>query len=90
MLDIDEEYLQSERPIEYDREDVLNTAMLLDGKDYLVDTLRSDITFACNQNSAKSDGAAGREMCGSTPMGLGFIYTCMVGGRTEEMIWSKC
>ena len=84
MLDIDEEYLEAERSIEHDREDVLNTAMLLGGKDYLFDTLWSDITFAHNQNSAKSYGATGREMCSSTLMGLGFIYTHMVGGRTKE------
>jgi hypothetical protein len=37
MLDIDEEYLQAERPKAYDDKDMLDTAALADGKDYLTE-----------------------------------------------------
>lgn len=84
MLDIDDEYLRAEIPLEYYKEGMRYTAILLDGKDYLVDTLRTDKTYARNQNSNKSNGAAAREMCCSTPSGLCVLYTRLVGGRCEE------
>ena len=84
MLDIDEDYLTHECPIQYVKEGMLRTAVLLDGKDYLTDTLRSDKTHARTQQSHKSGAAAAREMCCSTPMGLTFLYTRLVGGRIEE------
>ena len=84
MLDIDEDYLRAELPLPYYKEGMRFTALLLDGKDYLVDTLRTDKTYARNQNSNKSGGAAAREMCCTTPSGLGFLYTRLVGGRCEE------
>ena len=84
MLDIDEDYLTCERPIQYVKEGMLRTAVLLDGKDYLTDTLRTDKTHARTQQSHKSGAAAAREMCCSTPMGLTFLYTRLVGGRIEE------
>ena len=49
MLDIDEDYLIYERPIQYVKEGMLCTAVLLDGKDYLTDTLRTDKTHGRTQ-----------------------------------------
>lgn len=85
ILDIDEEYLVAERPLAYEMENMLYTAALLDGKDYLTDTIRKDKTHGRTQVSNKSGNhATAREMCCTTPSGLCFLYCRHVGGKCEE------
>ena len=61
MLDIDEEYLRKERPFNYDKEGMLFTAMLLDGK-YLTNTLQTDKMHAHTHQSTKSGGCCQKDV----------------------------
>jgi hypothetical protein len=87
MLDIIEEHLEVEWPKAYDNHKyMLNIAALVDGKGYLTESIRNDKTMNRNQHSGKLSGQAAREMKYSTPerAGLEFLYTRLVGGRTQE------
>jgi hypothetical protein len=50
---------------------------------------RETWTRIWNQHSEKSSDQAAREMNYSTPAGLEFLYTRLVGGRTHEMIFGE-
>jgi hypothetical protein len=66
---------------------------VLDGKDYLAETARSNRTVSVGQQSNKSHHAAFRNLTWSLPMGLVFEFTSPFLGRASEKslvkLWGK-
>ena len=84
ILRITKEYLDRERPLEYEALGFENVAALFDGKDYLCHVRRKESKKQRSQMSNKVKAAAARDITWTTPAGLCFEYTKLFGGRISE------
>jgi hypothetical protein len=83
-LFINEAYLDAEHPEEYHVEKMVDAALLIDGKDYMVEVKQSDRTLQHFQISSKVHHAAARLLTWMTPMGLGVENTRAFSARVTE------
>ena len=78
-----EEYDKLEPP-SYDEVGLKNVAALIDGKDFLAETVRSDRFLNCSQASNKMHASVFRVLIWSLPCGIVIERTCTFLGRASE------
>jgi hypothetical protein len=90
---IDGRMIDELEPEKYVKLGLRKVGAVLDGKDYLAETARSNRTVSVGQQSNKSHHAAFRNLTWSLPMGLVFEFTSPFLGRASEKslvkLWGK-
>lgn len=83
-LDLTQEYLDSERPKIFTDADQVDVAILVDGKDFMIDDPKKNSALKRAVWSDKVHHAAGRLITWSTPSGLTVEHTPLYMGRATE------
>jgi hypothetical protein len=91
-LDIDDGYLAAEMPAEYLSQGLGKVGALVDGKDFMTETVRSNAAFTRACWSDKVQCSAARCITWTTPSGLCFEHTPLYAARATETslvkLWS--
>ena len=84
LLDIDADFLAATMPEAFKNDNLEKVAALVDGKDFLCDTVRSNTMTTRSQYSNKMKASAFRCLSWMTAAGLSFEHTDLFNGRCSE------
>ena len=84
MLPIPHDYFRKELPDFYIDNNLSNVTHVFDGKDIIIDTIRKDNNLRRRNRSEKVHDSACRTLHFTSPMGLSFEHTRLVGARETE------